>query len=183
MRRNRGFPMFWSLFGRKKRDEEFLLKMMKAAAEGESLAQLRRAIATISGEPLTGDDTEKAGIAAAIVATALAKAAISQIQDDDDRFTAGMFAFVAADHFSRMIAGSFELASVLSVMRTLGSDEFERCFTAIATSHNAMLVSKSNLVPLIGQNCAAWLQRPSSENFEKLVRLFAVVRQSSTGAN
>src|ERR1700722_3425284 len=120
-------PMFGWLFGHKKRDEEFLLKMMKAAAEGESLAQLRQAIATISSEPLTGDDTEKAGIAAAILATALTNSAISQIQDDDDRFTAGMFAFVAADHFSRMTAGSFEFASVLSVMRTLGSGEFERC--------------------------------------------------------
>jgi hypothetical protein len=30
--------MFGWFFGRKKRDEDFLLKMMKAAAEGESLA-------------------------------------------------------------------------------------------------------------------------------------------------
>jgi hypothetical protein len=175
--------MLDGFFGRKKRDEDFLLKMMKAAAEGESLAPLHQATATISDEPLRGDDTEKAGTAAAILATSLANSAISGIQDDDDRFTAGMFAFIAADHFSRVTAGSFELAAVLSVMRTLGSGQFERCFTAIESSHRRMLDSKSNVAPAIGQNCATWLRRPSPENFEKLVRLFKVVRESSTGAS
>ncbi len=155
----------------------------RTSKEVESLVQLRRATATISTEPLNGDETEIAGTAASILTIALVNSTISQIQDDDDRFTAGMFAFVAADHFSRMTAGSFELASVISMIRTLGTDEFERCFTAIEASHRKMVGSNSKVVLAIGQNCAIWLKQPTSENFQKLAQLFWVVRQSSTEAS
>ncbi len=60
-----------------------------------SVSWLRRAIATISAEPLNGKgETETAGIAAAELTNAIAKAASSKIDDDDDRFAAGIFAAI-----------------------------------------------------------------------------------------
>src|SRR5262245_36041966 len=116
--------MFDWLFGRRRRDEEFILDMMKAAAEGDRLHRLRQAIATVSSESMHGKDaTEDAAIAAAILTTAIAERAI---EDDDDRFVAGVFAFVFSNYFSFLLAGNFEMAASLAVMKVVGVDEFER---------------------------------------------------------
>ncbi|MDE3176502.1 MAG: hypothetical protein KGM15_10415 [Pseudomonadota bacterium] len=174
--------MFRWLFRRKKADEEFLLKMMKAAAEGAELARLRQAVSTISNDKLEGDGTAMAGNAAGILTTSVVTAAIFRANDNDDRFTAGLFALVAANHFARITEGNFEIASVLSVLQTVGTEEFERCFSSIVSSHNQMIQSGSNVVPAIGQACAIWMNQPSSENFEKLVGLFKVVREYAAKA-
>src|SRR5260370_4601084 len=137
--------MFDRLLGRKKRDEEFL-QMIRASAEGHDLAKIRQAIATISADPLNGDRTEIAATASAILATAIVKEAITQVADDDDRFTAGCFAFVFSDHISRLTAGNFEMAAVGAVLKTLGADEFPRCFNAIQSAHSRMVVSKATLL-------------------------------------
>ena len=87
-----------------------------------------QAIATISVKPLYGKEaTEHSASAAALLTIALVRDTIQSITDDDDRFTAGIFAFVFADYFSRLLAGQFETAASLAVMMVLGQEEFDRC--------------------------------------------------------
>ena len=171
--------MFGWLFGRK-RDDEFFLKMMKAAAEGHHLAKIREAIATISSDPLPRPETEMAGAAAAILAKTVTELAIKRIHDDDDRFCAGMFAFVFADHFSRLAAGNFELAAFSAVLNTLGVTEVERCFNAIVTSHTNMAQSDSKILVAIGTSCNAWLEEPTRQKLERLAEIFKVTRKCVT---
>jgi len=55
--------MFSWLFGSRKKNEDFLREMVKAAAEGANAAKLRQAIATISPDRLTGDEKYLADLA------------------------------------------------------------------------------------------------------------------------
>jgi hypothetical protein len=166
--------MFKWLFG-KTRDEEFMLNMMKAAAEGDTLHRLRQAVATISIEGVEGTDaTERAGVAAALVTRAIAEKARSGIIDDDDRFVTGTFAFVLSNYFSFLVAGNFELASIRAVLKLLGADEFHRCFNTIQESYNRNAASKS--LGAIGKTTEVWFKNPSSANFERLVQLFKLLR-------
>jgi len=169
--------MFEWLSGRKRRDQEFLMGLMKAAAEGDRLHRLRQAIATISVEPLHGKDaTELAVDAATTLTRAMVKEANGAIVDDDDRFVSGLFAFVFSDYFATLLAGSFEMAAPLAVLGVLGSDEFDRCFNTIQVSYNEMVRSKRTVIEAIGKTCEAWFKQPTPEKFARLVELYAIFR-------
>lgn len=169
--------MFDWLTGRKRRDEEFLVEMMKAAAEGDHLHRLRQAIATISAEPIGGKDaTDNAAIAAAMLTTAIVRKTITLIEDDDDRFQAGLFAFVFSNYFSFLLAGNFEMAASLAVMRVVGVDEFERCFNTIQESYNHMVQTRPAVPGAIGKTCEEWFKNPSSTRLDRLAGLFQLLR-------
>jgi hypothetical protein len=172
-----GARMFSWLFGRRDKNEPLLREMVKAAAEGANIVKLRQAIATISAEQLTGDESEMAATAASILTKKLAKSANIGMLDDDGLFTSGIFAFVFANHFSRVLAGQFELAATVAVLKTIGMEEFDRGFSAIQTSYSQMVESDSKLLLAVGQNCAAWMQEPSPHKFDKLVELYKLARQ------
>jgi hypothetical protein len=105
-----------------RRDKQFSADMMRAEMLEDRLHRLSQALATISIETLTGKDgTERAENAAATLTTSVVGASIGQVKDDDDRFVAGIFAFVFADYFSSLLDGTFEFASSFAVLRVLGS--------------------------------------------------------------
>jgi hypothetical protein len=165
------------LFGRKRRDEEFLMGMMRAAAEGDRLHRLRQAIATVSTKPLYGKEaTEHAASAAALLTAAIVSETISAVEDDDDRFTAGVFAFAFSDYFALLLAGNFEIAASLAVMMVVGTEEFDRCFNAIQESYNRIVQSKVEVIKAIGTTCDAWFKNPSPSQFERLAELFKLLR-------
>jgi hypothetical protein len=165
------------LFGRKRRDEQFMLDMMRTAAEGDRLHRLRQAIATVSVEPLAGKDaTEQAANAAAILTAAVASDTIGVVETDDDRFVAGTFAFVFSDYFATLLAGDFEMAACFAVMQVVGSEEFERCFNDIQSNYNDMVQSKAKVIEAIGKSCEAWFKNPNPSQFERLAELFKILR-------
>jgi hypothetical protein len=168
--------MFNWLSGRKRRDEESL-RMVRAAAEGDRLHRLRQAIATISTKPLYGKDaTEHAASAAALLTNAIINDTISAVECDDDRFTAGFFAFALSDYFSLLLGGNFETAASLTVLMVLGAEEFERCFSTVQESYNRMVQSRVDAIQAIGMTCDAWFKNPSPSHFKRLAELFKLLR-------
>ena len=124
--RERDQMLGW-LVEKTRRDKQFSADMMRAAMLEDRLHRLSQALATISVEPLPGKDgTERAENAAATVATSVVKASIGHMNDDDDRFVAGIFALVFADYFSSLLGGTFEFASSFAVLRVLGTADWDR---------------------------------------------------------
>jgi hypothetical protein len=143
----------------------------------DQLHRVRQAIATISEKALYGKEaTEHSASAAALLTAALVRETIVAITDDDDRFTAGIFAFVFADYFSRLLAGQFETAASLAVMMVLGQGEFDRCFTMIQESFNRMVGSSAGSMKAIGTTCDAWFKNPTAQQFGRLAELFKLSR-------
>jgi hypothetical protein len=150
---------------------------LKAGAEGDWLHQLRLAISTITDEPIAGKDaTVNAASAAALLTNAIVSKTISTIADDDDRFVAGIFAFVLSNYFALVLAGGFEEASTLAVIEVLGMEEFHRGFTTIQESYNQMVQSRPKILEAIGKACEAWFKNPDASQFERLVELFKILR-------
>lgn len=141
------------------------------------LHQLRLAIATVSDEPNFGKDpTVAAAKAAALLTRALVKETISTIADDDDRFVAGIFAFVFSNYFTIVVGGRFEEASVIALSEVIGTEESDHCLTTIGNSYNQMIHSKPKLAEAIGKACEAWFKIPEAAQFRKLVELFKSFR-------
>jgi hypothetical protein len=171
--------MFSWLFDRRRRNEEFLRELVKAAAEGHQLHRLRQAIARVSADKLDGTDaTENAGVAAAALVNAIVAKSIGQIDDEDDRFVSGLFAVVFSNHFSMMVAGTFEFASTLAVLRVLGTEQFKLWFNAIISFYNEASRADSQEIQAIGITCALFYNEPSTTHFEKLVELFELCRKN-----
>jgi hypothetical protein len=153
------------------------MEMMKAATEGDRLHRLRQAIATVNIEPLRGKDaTEQAATAAAVLTAAIVKETMATIEDDDDRFVAGTFAFVFSNYFAHLLAGNFEIAASLAVMEVLGVDEFERCFNTVQESYNRMVRSNAKVPEAIGKTCETWFKNPTPSQFARLCELFKLLR-------
>lgn len=141
------------------------------------LHQLRLAIATVSDEPNFGKDpTGAAAKAAALLTRALVKKTISTIGDEDDRFVAGIFAFVFSNYFTIVVGGSFEEASVIALSEVIGTEEGDRCLTTIGNSYNQMIHSKPKITEALGKTCEAWFNNPDAAQFQKLVELFKIFR-------
>jgi hypothetical protein len=83
---------------------------------------------------------------------------------------------VFSNYFALLLAGNFEMAASLAVMKVVGTVEFERCFNTIQESHNRMVQSKGKVIDAIGTTCEAWFKNPSPPQFERLAELFKVLR-------
>lgn len=161
---------------RQERDRSFGLESAEATAEGDRLHRVRRAVATITDEPLYGkDSTEYAAGAAAILTKAIVLEA-ADTMNEDDIFVSGIFALVCTDYISMSLAGEFEVAASLAVVMTIGPDEFHRCFPAIRDSFNLLVHSQPGVLEAVGKGCETWFKNPSRRNLQGLVGLFGVLR-------
>ena len=148
-----------------------------SSSEHATIHRLRQAVSTVTDEPIAGKNaTANAASAAALLTIAIASKAISTIADDDDRFVAGIFAFVFSNYFALVLAGSFEEASPLAVIELLGIEEFHRCFDTIQESYNQTSQSRPKILDAIGKTCEAWFENPDALQFERLVELFKILR-------
>jgi len=169
--------MFDWLFGRRRRDEESAIDLKRASAEGDRLHRLRQAIATVTARSLDGKDaTENAAIAASVLTGAVVEQTIVGIEDDDDVFVAGIFAFVFSNYFALLLGGNFEMASSLAIMKGLGLADFNRRFGMIRNSYNGMVQSDPKVIDAIGKTTEAWFRNPSPAQFERLTKLFKMLR-------
>lgn len=167
--------MFDWLFGRRTREEQLLVDMMKSAGEGHRLAQLRTALSTI-GVSLPDQSVPAVATAASSLALDLAKRAGSAITDTDCLYVSGLFTFGAANCFSYRCGVPFEQSASLAVMMLVGSNpqEFERVHPAMVRDFNAMATENSETHRAIGTTIASWEASPSRENYARLTALFAL---------
>ena len=99
------------------------------------------------------------------------------MKDDDDRFVAGIFAFVFADYFSSLLGGTFELASSFAVLRVSAQRIGNGASIQIRDAYNTMVQSKSKSIEAIGLACEAWFKSPDKSRVAILVEVFKMVRE------
>jgi hypothetical protein len=174
------FSKFFNLFQKPKNEDfELATRMMRAAAEGQKISELRRAIATLDQKSPSLKDDEFTGWAAYVLAKNIRKNLNMKISDDDDFLLLGICCFVFSNHFSFIMKTQFESATYVAVMQLANSPEnFVRAFNPIGNAYNSM--SGSNTLQALGQTCATWVGHPSPENFERLLKLVNLMRQHSS---
>src|SRR5262249_32906502 len=77
-----------------------------------------------------------------------------------------------------VVGGRFEEASVIARSQGLGTEESDRCLTTIGNSYNQMIHSKPKITEALGKTCEAWFNNPDTAQFQKLVELFKIFRDS-----
>lgn len=168
----------FGLFGRKKRDEQFLVDMMRAAAEGADRAKINQALGSVGVQQNPEPDNAVFSVkASAAIVRVIAKNAGRSIptMDDDDQFVAGIFAFVVSNHVSRLVGAPFETVSSLVLLDLFGL-EWAANVSVIADSYNRMCQT-GRVIEVIGVNVARWFNNPTHEQMGKLVELFDLCRK------
>lgn len=170
--------MFKWLFGNKAKDDGFVTELMKSAGIGERYKKLNAALSTVSSEQMSHKDVMASATASAILVKAITNEANIRINNDDDRFVAGIFAFVFTDYFSSLLDEMFESASTIAVGQVVGVDELERCIKTIIDAHTNLSKTRPKIIQAIGETCANWYGDATRENFMKLPTLYLALRES-----
>ncbi len=173
-----GDRMFEWFKRRKRRDEEFFLNYVRAAAEGENRAKVNRALGSVGVQlPFEPDNTQYCiKASAALVRVVTEKVGVSMhAADKDDRFVVGIFGFVAGDYFSGIMGAPFETVSSIVALDLLGV-EYAAQIGSLGDSYNRM-AQTGRVIEAIGQNIAKWVSAPTDEQLKKLADLFKLCRQ------
>lgn len=160
------------LFGRKRREQEFLLEFVKAAQEGQSKASIRSAISTLGVTLNHSDDVQFVGYAASAWAKAVAK---ESSRTEKEQLAAGIFAMVAANHFSYKVGSSFELASSLAILDTLGLSGSDRT-PEVIDLYNKTVSSRPDIIKAIATTLINWEWNPSSDKLNRCRELYRICR-------
>lgn len=163
--------LFDLLRSRKARREQALLA--EARARGQNLAMLRSAISTIGGEMIAaGSDTQLAPRSAALLVSHIITP--RSVVDSDVRLLAGLFAMVAARHFSSKIGTNFEYASTHAVLEVIGLRNRDEIATIIE-NYNKPCVTNADPVAMVGYSVGVWMACPTQENLGFLRGLFSLL--------
>ena len=173
-----GELMFGWLKGRRDRDQDFLDNFQRAAAKGESRARVNRALSSagvqLAAEPDNAQFCIKASAAIVRVIVQRAGMSIREI-DDETKFVAGIFGFVASDYLSRVVEAPFEIVSSIVLLELFGT-EYAEHIGRVGDSYNRMAQS-GQVIKTIGQNIADWISTPTDEQLEQLADLFRLCRK------
>ncbi len=164
------------LFGRKRREQEFLLEFVKAAQEGQSKASIRSAVSTMGGTLNHSDDVQFVGYAASAWAK---EVATESTGTEKEQLAAGLFAMVAANHFSYKVGASFELASSLAILDTLGLAGSDRAPDVIDL-YNKTVISRPDIIKAIATTLINWEGNPSSDKLDRCRQLYQICRDGVT---
>ena len=176
--------MFGLFKSRRKKEEEFMLKMMSAAAEGEQRAKINAALGSLDVqiEPIEDNAQYCIKTSALIVkkivegyGTDLTKA------DDDDIITMGLFLFAVSNHITRVIGAPFEEVSAITLLELFSdvrpSEEMTNYIPIVIDTYNSA-ATDSKIVDAIGQNFVKWLNEQTHSQFEKLIVLYKMCREN-----
>ena len=95
--------------------------------------------------------------------------------DDETKFVAGIFGFVASDYLSRVVEAPFEIVSSIVLLELFGT-EYAEHIGRVGNSYNRMAQS-GQVIKTIGQNIADWISTPTDERLEQLADLFRLCRK------
>jgi|GEM_PF-2166913 len=168
-----------SWFGKKKREEQFFVDMMRAAAEGEKIASLKSSLAFIGVEVSDSCKDEKiAGYGAKALLDALAEKSQVSASVTEVEYIDGIMLMVFSNHMAYVLQCSFEVVSTFSLIIHFGHDEPDKSAQAIA-SYNAMSAANSKVIQAVGNACVKWCNEPSEANLSSLAALRDILLQSA----
>lgn len=164
----------WLTGSRKKKNEEFFQELVQAAAIGSRRTKVKDALATKFVKIENEDDMlHCAHSVAAIIRIVAKQSGLNAPSDDSDvRFIAGLFAFVASDHISRIYEVEFEFVANIACLELLGTERADE-IGALGSSYNQMSV-EGKVVEAIGNALARWIDKPTDENLTSLAKLFVL---------
>ncbi|MBZ0227531.1 MAG: hypothetical protein K8F58_03610 [Bauldia sp.] len=155
-------------------------------ADGAGRGRIERALRSI-GRPLPAepDDTQFCISATREIVTAIMERAgtTPRTAEDDSRFVAGIFTFVASDYISRTVGAQFEMVSSVAVIGLFfdlrNAREGGALVNEVANAYNKLaLQDGGQTLQAIGQNIAGWINEPSDARLSRLADLFAVCREN-----
>jgi len=147
------------------------------AIEGTQRARVNHALASSGVElPVEINSTQFCIRASAATVRLIAqKASIPLDANDDDRFVAGVFSFVASNHQSRIIGAPFEMIASAVPLELFGIDYVDQV-PDLADSYNRM-AQGSRVFEAIGQNIAKWIANPTDAHLSSLASLYRLCRE------
>lgn len=152
-------------------------RLMRAHGEGQEIARLRRALATLGDVSSIFDKGEErdfviCGQAAAKVVKTVSRSFVSEHPDDEDdyRFTAGVWSLALANQISYRVGAPFEEAGFVACVELLGLSATSE-FDVYIKGYNAATQS-GRIVEVISKTFLLWLNEPSTENFRRMTELF-----------
>jgi hypothetical protein len=157
--------------------------MAKAAAQGEGIAQIRRALNTVGLKHKDDEsETEYAARAADHMARLVMRHAGVAGAGHDELYVGGLFVFIVANHLTYMLEAEFEHAASLGLLMFLTAsgmslDDAATSNEAIANTYNDMSVRNDKYLQAVGQQFVKWTQMPSEEGMQKLAELFSIGRR------
>ena len=116
------------------------------------------------------------------IVAAIIKGYGEKIKDstEDDIIVAGIFLFTICSYMADFIDETFEVSSSIAILSLFcqknNIDTITRCIPIIVNMYNKE-VKEGKTIVAIGQNIELWLNNPTQEQFERLINLYAIVRQ------
>ncbi len=164
----------WLTGSKKKKDEDYFQELMQASVVGSRRSKVKEALATKSIKIGNEDDVlHCAHSVAAIVRIVSKQAGLNEPFDNNDvRFVAGLFAFVASNHLSRMYSVEFEFVSSIACLELFGTERADE-IGSLGRSYNQMS-AEGKVVEAIGSTLARWIDRPTDENLVSMAKLFTL---------
>lgn len=183
--------IMFGLFKRKKKsnldflnDPDFFKTMMHSAAEGQQRANVNQALGSLGIQLPAEESNTQYCIkrTSALTKYIMTRAGTdTSCIEDDDIFTAGVFAFTIGNHLTRIIGAPFEEVTALTVLDLFHEDRPVKQLTEyirpIIDTYNGLCTS-SKIIEAIGQNVAKWINEPTDEQFTKLVSIYKLCRDS-----
>lgn len=173
-------PMFNWLTGRRKREKEWMMDMVRTSREGEHRAQLARALGSAGIQlPEEPDNTAFCiNASAAFVRMLLRRCELdANMMDDDDRFVVAIFCFSASNFISWHVGAPFEIVASVVPLDVFGP-EYAIQVPSWGSSFNEM--SKSGrIVEAITKSIERWFVEPTDSNLQKIVGLYTVCRNAA----
>jgi hypothetical protein len=161
------------------RDIALAERLMRAYGEGQEIAKLRRALATLGDVSFIFDKAnEKDFVICGQAAAMVIKAASKDLQpeeldeDDDYRFCAGVWALALSNQISHRIGAPFEEAGLVACVELLGISVTSEIEVYI-NGYNSMNRS-GRVIEAISKTFTLWLQEPIQDNFQRLTDLFRI---------
>jgi hypothetical protein len=174
----------FGLFGRKKREQDFAVMLMKAAAEGQRRALVNAAIGTLGVAFKADPDTTEYCInaVAAIVPVVMQRAGCDMEKlPKTDVFNGSLFAFIYSDHLTRIVGAPFETVASVTLIPLFNRHvpgAMPDLMSAVIDFYNRIAEAESTRD--VGGRFAQWISDPSHDNFDRMVASFAYLRATTS---
>ncbi|GAA2848553.1 hypothetical protein EDC40_101148 [Aminobacter aminovorans] len=162
---NRLLMELFDLFRSRKALSERAL-LAEARARSQNRALLRSAISTIGGERIAaGSDTQLAARSASLLTRHVMTP--GSADDGAERLLAGMFAQIAAAHFSRKIGTNFDSAVAQAVLEITDIADRHELGNIIGIYYE-LCAENNELTATVRQFFADWMADPTQEKLDRL---------------
>jgi hypothetical protein len=175
----------WPWSKHKKRDEQFFLDAMRAAAEGDRISNLKESLATLGVNVISErEPTQLVADGAVALLDHVRNRANTTASEDAVEFVDGILLMVFSNHLSCVLRCNFEFSSTIALVVHFSVDppeDWDDLPSVVSDAiqyYNEMSQMDSNVIRAAGNACVKWCGKPNSDNLDSLAELYAVLVKS-----